>query len=212
MKKLLLFIFLFIFSKNARAQVAEKELVGNYYLTGLREIGSGFELLANGTFQFFFSYGALDRAGNGTWKIVGDSLVLKSTKIAEKDYKLEKTEKRNIKGTTIKITCANNYLAEKVFVQINGGKNTPIQKVDSYGSIHFEESGVEKIDLIFQFCPEKISKFTITKKSYNYFEFNMLPSIFDVNFNDMKLKISPNKLTGNLPFLDEKEYDFIKEK
>jgi hypothetical protein len=34
---------------------------GQYYLEGVREVGSGFHFNSNKTFDFFFSYGAIDR-------------------------------------------------------------------------------------------------------------------------------------------------------
>ena len=36
-----------------------------YYLTGVREMASGFLVKPDNTFQFFFAYGALDRQGAG---------------------------------------------------------------------------------------------------------------------------------------------------
>ena len=212
MKNHQLLFFILLFTKTISAQKADNEIVGNYYLQGVREVGAGFELSANHTFSLFFSYGALDRNGLGTWAVVGDSVVFNSTNVVEKDFKLEKSEKRNSKGITIKITSPNTYLSEMVFAQINSGKNTALQKADHKGEIHFTENSVENINLIFQFCPEKISKFEIMDKSHNYLEFSMLQSILDFNFKNLKLKISQNKLTGKLPFLDEKEYNFVKEK
>ena len=48
---------------------------GEYYLRGVTEVGSGFLLKPDSTFQFFFSYGALDRQGSGTWRIKEKEIV-----------------------------------------------------------------------------------------------------------------------------------------
>ena len=40
------------------------------------ETGSGLRLNADGTFDWFFTYGALDLGARGTWKREGDTVVL----------------------------------------------------------------------------------------------------------------------------------------
>lgn len=209
MKNHLIFILLLLFSTAILAQIPKNEIVGNYYLSGVREVGAGFEFKADNSFQFFFSYGALDRTGAGTWAIVGDSLVLNSDLKNVKDFELVKSDNRIMEGIGIKITAPNAYLTQLVYAQINGSQP---QKADSDGMIYFGKGSVGNINLIFQFSPEKSSIFEVNSKSDNYFEFNMLQSVLDLAFHNYALKISPNKLSGKLFFLDDKEHDFLKEK
>ena len=57
---------------------AQTKPVGEYQLRGVREMASGFKLNEDSTFQFYFSYGALDRFGEGRWTMKGNSLILNS--------------------------------------------------------------------------------------------------------------------------------------
>ena len=56
------------------AQQKTNTAIGEYYLSGVMETASGFKLNPDSTFQFFFSYGALDRSGSGTWKQEGNNI------------------------------------------------------------------------------------------------------------------------------------------
>ena len=62
------------------AQKITDTIIGEYYLKGVRETASGFKLNADSTFEFFFSYGALDRMGSGTWQKQGDQIIFSSAK------------------------------------------------------------------------------------------------------------------------------------
>ena len=41
--------------------------VGEYHLTGVMETASGIRINQDSTFDFYFSYGAIDREGHGKW-------------------------------------------------------------------------------------------------------------------------------------------------
>ena len=51
-------------------------LAGEYHLNGVMETGSGLLLHADGRFEWFFSYGALDLAARGRWTRAGDGIDL----------------------------------------------------------------------------------------------------------------------------------------
>ena len=51
-------------------------LAGEYRLDGVMETGSGLRLQADGSFEWYFSYGALDLGANGTWVRNGDIVEL----------------------------------------------------------------------------------------------------------------------------------------
>jgi len=52
------------------------QLAGEYRLEGVMETGSGLLLRADGSFEWFFSYGALDLAARGHWEHEGDGIAL----------------------------------------------------------------------------------------------------------------------------------------
>lgn len=51
-----------------------RTLVGTYYLSNVREVGSGLQLAADGRFQYVLSYGAHDEAAQGRWQLRGQSV------------------------------------------------------------------------------------------------------------------------------------------
>ena len=58
------------------AATATETLAGEYHLDGVMETGSGLLLQADGRFEWFFSYGALDLAARGHWTRAGDGIDL----------------------------------------------------------------------------------------------------------------------------------------
>ena len=58
------------------AQAAQASLAGEYHLDGVMETGSGLLLRDDGSFEWFFTYGALDLGARGKWKREGETVVL----------------------------------------------------------------------------------------------------------------------------------------
>lgn len=58
------------------AQAPQASLAGEYHLAGVMETGSGLLLRDDGSFEWFFTYGALDLGARGKWKREGDTVVL----------------------------------------------------------------------------------------------------------------------------------------
>jgi hypothetical protein len=58
------------------AAESQAALVGEYRLDGVMETGSGLRLNADGTFDWFFTYGALDLGARGKWRRAGDGVDL----------------------------------------------------------------------------------------------------------------------------------------
>jgi hypothetical protein len=58
------------------ATAPQASLAGEYYLQGVMETGSGLLLREDGTFEWFFTYGALDLGARGKWSRAGDGIDL----------------------------------------------------------------------------------------------------------------------------------------
>jgi hypothetical protein len=58
------------------AQAAQATLAGEYHLDGVMETGSGLSLRDDGSFEWFFTYGALDLGARGKWTREADTVVL----------------------------------------------------------------------------------------------------------------------------------------
>lgn len=57
---------------------ADKDVVGHYYLQGVRETGSELLLMPDGRFQWYLAYGAVDQNAEGTWSRKKDVVTLKA--------------------------------------------------------------------------------------------------------------------------------------
>lgn len=179
---------------------------GEYYLRGVMETASGFKLDSDSTFQFFFSYGALDRYGSGTWKLVNGNVVLTSKPQPEKDFELIKSSKVPGVYTTLKVVDENPMILRYVNATFSNGRKLVEQTTDSEGIIQISKQPVDSIALIFRLCPDRYSTFYIPDSSANYFEFRIEPWIAEVFFNNFVLKVDGKNLTGKHPLLNGGSY------
>jgi hypothetical protein len=71
------------------AQQNRMDITGVYFLSGVMETASAFELKKDSGFEFFFSQGALDRGGTGKWMVKDGHIIFNSSKARPpKDYAL----------------------------------------------------------------------------------------------------------------------------
>ena len=68
---------------QSAAPATQGALAGEYHLEGVMETGSGLLLREDGTFEWFFTYGALDLGARGKWTREGDTVELA---VAEMGY------------------------------------------------------------------------------------------------------------------------------
>ncbi len=183
---------------------------GEYYLEGMMEVASGFQFNADHTFGFFFSYGALDRMGKGTWAQEGDTLILNGPRSTEKDFVLSQSKKTAGKQIVIQVTNPNPVVLRNIYCEIQTPDGPRQAQSDEKGRITFKASAVQSIALIHAYFPERYSDFMVADPSHNYFEFTIDPHIVEVEFRDMRLTITPEGLVGNHPLLDDdKEVEYV---
>ena len=202
------------------AQTASKKMIGEYYLTGVREVGSGLKLNADFTFDFFFSYGALDRAGHGTWKQQGKHLLLSSKSRPPRDFALVTSKTVPSDSITIRIVDPNQQLLQYVECAVKSGDKIQREDTDTDGLAHFTKQAVEftkldieAISLRFELCPDRYSVFPVTDKAHNYFEFRFEPWISEVFFENATFTISGKGFAGPLSILEPNEtYQFERQK
>lgn len=194
------------------AQTPSQSVTGEYYLSGVMETASGFRINADSTFEFFFSQGALDRQGKGKYRIDGSRIIFKSDSIPAKDFALVSSKKQPGKNTVIRIADPNENILRYVFVRVKSGAAVKEGFVDQQGYFNYQGNQPDSINMMFEFCPEKISSFPITTKDHNYFEFRFEPWLFDYFFNNFILDIAEDELKGGHPLLQGKEFSYIKSK
>lgn len=204
------FIFLIVIYVNCGIY-AQPKIEGEYYLRGVMEVASGFLLKPDSTFQFFFSYGALDREGSGRWRVKNSQIILNSRPKPSADFALIKSKIVDNDFTTIKIIGDNKNFLRYVYGHLKFSDTTIEENSNEEGELKIPRKGVENISLVFEFSPEKISNFKVDKKD-NYYEFRMEPFITEVFFENFHLEIGTNELKGRHPLLDEKEYTYEKSK
>jgi len=192
------------------AQQKTDTVIGEYYLSAVMETASGFKLNPDSTFQFFFSYGALDRSGSGTWKQAGKNIIFNS-KAGSKGFALINSNTINDDKLTIRITDANPSLRSHVYAVLRSGEKRSEGMTDKNGLISFPKQHADSITLILEFCPEKVFVFSNTNKLHNNFEFRFEKDIMDVSFDQLSLVLDEEGgLEGQHPLLKEGIYHFKK--
>lgn len=205
--KRFLFLFIIIHTK-LMAQTTKPTVVGEYYLQGVMEVGSGFKFNADHSFEFFFSYGAMDREAKGTWEQHGDSIILNNAKKPPLDFKLVQSKKTNNGHITIQIKDQNEQLLRNVFARLNCADSIYEDESNKQGLIVFNKCKAQQLSLIHEFWPDRFSVFNMDDA--DYFEFTIEPWIVDVAFDHLVLIFQNGELTGAHPILPPKEYTYTK--
>ena len=190
---------------------AQSAIPGEYYLRGVTEVASGFLIKPDSTFEFFFSYGALDRMGSGKWVAKANEIILDSKSRPLHDFALVSSKAVKDDFITIKITDNNELLQRYVYARLKFTDTVMEGMTNEKGEIKFPRKTTGSLSLQFKFCPEKTSVFDLAKE-HNYFEFRFEPWIAEYFFNDFHLTLDGKDLKGKHPLLDEKEYRFVKNK
>jgi hypothetical protein len=204
----LLVNLLFLIVNTMHAQTANPPITGEYYLQGVMETASGFKLNPDHSFEFFFSYGALDRSGHGQWRQEKNAIVFNSAKNKTADYTLLHTKKQNIAGITVSINGGNEYLRKKIHAVIMHGGKEEQAGSNEKGIILAKTAMADSIILLFEWCPEKRFVFAVPDTTHNYFEFRVEPALLDVVFEDFRLQLNADGFTGPHPLDLTKSFDY----
>jgi len=191
------------------AQQKANTVTGEYYLRAVMETASGFKLEPDSTFQFFFSYGALDRGGKGTWHQKDGQIIFNSMP-GSKGFALINSNTTDDDKITIKITDANPSLRSHVYALLKSGEKQSEEFTDKDGLISFPKQQVDSITLILEFCPEKVFVFVNDNKQHNHFEFRFEKDMMEVFFNQLNLTLTEDGMEGQHPLLREGIYKFEK--
>lgn len=186
------------------------DIAGEYYLQGVHEMASGVLLKDDSSFQFFFSYGALDRYGDGKWSIVNGQLVLNSANNLTNDFELLGSSESRGGIIIIKIEEQNPILKKHVYASLENGLPGSWMPADGNGEISFAAQEFENISLLLEFCPERITRIPVKIKGHDQFSFRMNPGIMEVIFNNFSLDIGDGQLKGRHPLLEGEQFIFRK--
>ena len=179
---------------------------GEYYLQGVMEVGSGFRFNEDKTFDFFYSYGAMDRMAKGTWEQKGDSLILNNERKPDKDFVLVQSKHTSEKGITIQVKDPNTMVLGNIYGRIKSEKGILEGSSDKKGRLTFEPAPVQAISLIHAYWPDRFSVFQVAHPEHNYFEFTINPKIAEVEFHNLVLQIREDTLLGPHPLIKEEGF------
>ncbi|MBL7741978.1 MAG: hypothetical protein JNN00_00755 [Chitinophagaceae bacterium] len=192
------------------SKLTPERVAGMYYLNDVKETASGFKLETDGTFRFFFTYGAIDRYGSGRWALEDDHVVLQSRPWTGKDFALVRSGAVNENAIILKMTGANPVLQRHVLFSLQNGASGTWLQANANGEVRFVLQPVTTITLVFEFCPERFTHFIIDTQDHNYFEFRFEQWLMEVFFDHYRLKASKYTLSGGHPLI--KGDKFIYEK
>lgn len=186
-------------------------IAGDYYLQGVRETASGFLLNPDGSFQFFFSYGALDRYGSGTWVFDNGEIKLNSLAKPLYDFALVESGQTSEENITIRIRDNNPNILRFVYASLQKEDIDSWLPANQDGLIKFPKQELKSITLQFEFCPERVSDFAIKEKDDNDFTFRIEPWIMEVFLVDLTLRPDNDGLIGKHPLLEGSSFSYIKQ-
>jgi len=202
-KGIRLFIIFFFMNIVSIAQTQPASIAGEYYLTGVMETASGFQLNEDSSFQFFFSYGALDRYGKGKWRVHDRTVIFESLLKPTQDFKLMQSLESQTGKTSIQMKNMHPMLLQNVYCIVKSGSQRWEGKTNARGLVSFDTKKVDTIELLLEFCPEKKSVFTVNATSARKFEFEPEPWLMEVFFQNFRLQLTENGLTGGHPLSDK---------
>jgi hypothetical protein len=172
---------------------------------------AGFNFSPGGKFEFFYSYGAVDRTATGSFFIEGDTLKLKSDKEGGKDFTITKQSKQG-KGYTITFEHPNKYLLKNIVcIFFVDGKKTEIY-TDDNGVAKTDLPRCDKIYAQHTLYPDIITLIKDERNDDNNFTLMLNPSLEQVSFNGIDFKIVNDKEITCMPnyFMPIEGISFIK--
>lgn len=191
--------------------MAQKTMNANYHLTGIHEMAAGFEFKPDGTFSFYYIYGASDRNATGTYTIAGDTVKLKSNKPTGKDFTIVKESKKG-SGYKIVVVEKNQFLQKHVMAIAIADEKQNVFESDENGIINIELKNCEKIYLQHQLFPDALSEIKDSVNTNNYFEVTLNPSLQQVSFKGIDFFIRGDKLhCYSNYFMPFEDITFVKE-
>lgn len=212
-ERLLLTVVIMAISLVTLAQSKNSSVPGLYSMYGVREVASQLWLKEDGSFEFFFSYGALDRTGKGKWTPDANDtnrLILNSDARPALDFALTKSTQTKDKFTSIKISDPNTALLSYVFVRLHTATGIVEKRTDKEGYVIIPSQAIQKIELAFELCADRFSVFIPQQNNYNSFEFRFEPWIAEVFFKNIVLQKTDEGLKGNHPLLEGTGFTYEK--
>jgi hypothetical protein len=196
---------------NNPGLVEAKDISGTYLLSGVPETAAGFRFMPDSTFEFFFSYGAMDRSASGTYTQKDNSLVLTGNKIPGKDFAITKSSKKGT-GITLQVNNPNEILKREIICVFYKEGQPELLYTDEKGMCNYPGMA-DSIQLVHPLYPDENTVLlpSTFPASHNYIELSLEPSLEQLCFLKMPIEIRDNTFTCQFAWLSgEKKYTFYK--
>lgn len=177
--------------------IAQKSVQGEYIFTR-QELVSGFRFQENGTFDFFYSYGAADRSASGTFMVEGDTIKLRSKKEPGNDFRVNKQYKQG-NGFIIKCDAPDPQLLPYMQCLVMNGKESSMYEAANDGIIKIDSDHCEKIYIRCLMFPDIPTLIKDERNTNNRFEVTLLAIVQEVSFKGIDLFIENDDSITCLP-------------
>ena len=191
--------------------MSQSTVEGEYYFRK-QEMVAGFKFSADGKFQFFYSYGAVDRDATGTFLVDKDTIKLKSDKEAGKDFTVT-AQSKQASGYTLVFENPNQHLLKGILCVFFVGGQQQVAYTDSKGELHLDIPHCDTIYAQHPFFPDILSIVKDAKNEHNNFTLALNPSLMQVSFKEIDFLITDDKTITCLPnyFMPMDGIKFVKQ-
>lgn len=203
-------IVLTCFSCGLLAQEAE-EIAGGYFLQGVKDVKSGFQLSSNYTFKFFSTQNGIDRYGSGRWELNKNTIVFTGRLAPARIYKLYSARRVNDNFVTVRFTDDNPAVVKNIECVLFTARGRQKLFTNADGVVKFNKYEVDSIQFRSQIFPDHSFTFICTNKIQNNFEFGFEKAAFEVFFDNFTLLYTSNMLAGQHPLLKGNQFRFVKD-
>ncbi|MFZ9388479.1 MAG: hypothetical protein ACO25B_11430 [Chitinophagaceae bacterium] len=187
-----------------------ESISGEYHLTNVREMASGFLLHPDGRFEFYFSYGALDRFGKGNWELRGNAILFNSVANPGPGFRLVSSRKNSEKLTLVRVESQNRMLLQFMYCSLAKGEGDSWFPMSREGEIEYPPHPIESISLRFEFCPDQDLHYSVPDNEHNEFVFHPEPWLGEVFLENFELEIIPDGLRGKHPLMQGDSFSYGK--
>jgi len=196
---LLLFVTVFISCKTLK----HEDIIGEYKHEEKMVIGKF--ILQDSLFSYQYNVLHDSYESNGTWKLQGNQLILKSFDSYKNDY-IKVEEQSSEKVTYIQLLDKNNYPMEGFDVLINDKYS---MKVDSLGKAdlkQFTDSKIQSIKVPYIGLSDKSNFYIPESPSSNTF----IIHVFDIDYGKVFFDNESIKVKRNTLIIKKKKYTKLK--
>lgn len=170
-----------------------------YQLYGKMEMASAFKFNPDNTFEFFYSYGAVDRQATGKYQLEGNNITLKSDKPAGQDFHIIKQSRD--KNPQIKVSAPQAWFASNVVCRFIKGDQEEYVQTDDSGVAESSYSDCDVIMVLHGLYPDEWTLVKSKENQNQFFEIGLNPSLEQVSFNGVIATLENDVVTLEYEFL-----------